>query len=269
MKIGVCTGLKNISAAAEAGFDYIEPSLTSLEKMTDAEFAYAASLPRPIPVLRANGLLPGELKVTGPSVDFGAIRAYLDLAFARASKLGIGIAVFGSGKARAVPEDFPFSEAWLQLSSFLSVAAEYGEKYSVSVAIEPLRRQECNILNLVSEAVALAAFTGKERIGVGKTALKRTSLYASGASPVNLLQARFYHEDCLVYDLEDSVPLAEKDAARLLAEQTMSCIFRVICFWFMPSHTEVPAILRAWIERLAVGSTPQASKEAKLFPRSS
>lgn len=49
-----------------------------------------------------------------------------------------------------------------------------------------------------------------------KIALKRTSLYASGASPVNLLQARFYNEDCLVYDLEDSVPLAEKDSARLL-----------------------------------------------------
>ena len=51
---------------------------------------------------------------------------------------------------------------------------------------------------------------------MGKDALKRTSLYASGASPVNLLQARFYNEDCLVYDLEDSVPLAEKDAARHL-----------------------------------------------------
>ena len=51
---------------------------------------------------------------------------------------------------------------------------------------------------------------------MGKVHLKRTSLYASGASPVNLLQARFYHEDCLVYDLEDSVPLTEKDTARLL-----------------------------------------------------
>ena len=51
---------------------------------------------------------------------------------------------------------------------------------------------------------------------MGKIALKRTSLYASGASPVNLLQARFYNEDCLVYDLEDSVPAQEKDAARLL-----------------------------------------------------
>ena len=36
--------------------------------------------------------------------------------------------------------------------------------------------------------------------------LKRTSLYASGASPVNMIQAIFYNEDMLIYDLEDSVP---------------------------------------------------------------
>lgn len=46
--------------------------------------------------------------------------------------------------------------------------------------------------------------------------LKRTSLYASASSPVNMIQAGFYEEDCLVYDLEDSVSLAEKDAARFL-----------------------------------------------------
>ena len=46
--------------------------------------------------------------------------------------------------------------------------------------------------------------------------LKRTSLYASGASPVNMIQAIFYNEDMLIYDLEDSVPAAEKDAARFL-----------------------------------------------------
>ncbi len=46
--------------------------------------------------------------------------------------------------------------------------------------------------------------------------LKRTSLYASGASPVNMIQAVFYNEDMLIYDLEDSVPAAEKDAARFL-----------------------------------------------------
>lgn len=49
-----------------------------------------------------------------------------------------------------------------------------------------------------------------------ENSLKRTSLYASGGSPVNMIQAGFYEEDCLVYDLEDSVSAAEKDSARFL-----------------------------------------------------
>ncbi|SCZ78679.1 HpcH/HpaI aldolase/citrate lyase family protein [Acidaminobacter hydrogenoformans] len=51
--------------------------------------------------------------------------------------------------------------------------------------------------------------------------LKRTSLYVSGSSPANMNQAIFYNEDCIVYDLEDSVPLTEKDAARLLVYNTV------------------------------------------------
>lgn len=49
-----------------------------------------------------------------------------------------------------------------------------------------------------------------------KSELMRTSLYAGGTSPVKMIQAGFYNEDCLVYDLEDSVSAGEKDAARLL-----------------------------------------------------
>ena len=51
--------------------------------------------------------------------------------------------------------------------------------------------------------------------------LKRTGLYASGSTPVNMIQAVFYNEDMLIYDLEDSVPAAEKDAARLLVYQML------------------------------------------------
>ena len=46
--------------------------------------------------------------------------------------------------------------------------------------------------------------------------LMRTSMYGGGTSPVKMIQAGFYNEDCLVYDLEDSVSAGEKDAARLL-----------------------------------------------------
>ena len=36
-----------------------------------------------------------------------------------------------------------------------------------------------------------------------------------------MIQAVFYNEDMLVYDLEDSVPASEKDAARILVYQMM------------------------------------------------
>lgn len=51
---------------------------------------------------------------------------------------------------------------------------------------------------------------------MAKQELMRTSLYAGGTSPVKMIQAGFYNEDCLVYDLEDSVSAGEKDAARFL-----------------------------------------------------
>lgn len=46
--------------------------------------------------------------------------------------------------------------------------------------------------------------------------LMRTSIYTGGTSPVRMIQAGFYNEDCIVYDLEDSVSPAEKDSARFL-----------------------------------------------------
>lgn len=51
--------------------------------------------------------------------------------------------------------------------------------------------------------------------------LKRTSLYASGSSAGKVLEARFYNQDCIVYDLEDSVSTMEKDAARFLIYHTV------------------------------------------------
>ncbi|MEA5137232.1 MAG: aldolase/citrate lyase family protein [Candidatus Fimivivens sp.] len=46
--------------------------------------------------------------------------------------------------------------------------------------------------------------------------LRRSVLYASASNPANMAQAPLYRADCLVYDLEDSVSVSEKDAARFL-----------------------------------------------------
>lgn len=51
--------------------------------------------------------------------------------------------------------------------------------------------------------------------------LRRSILYASASSPSNMALAPFYQADGVVYDLEDSVSIAEKDAARFLVFHTL------------------------------------------------
>lgn len=53
------------------------------------------------------------------------------------------------------------------------------------------------------------------------TKLRRTSLYVGGTSPGKMLEAQFYHQDCIVYDLEDSVSTNAKDAARFLVYEAV------------------------------------------------
>lgn len=168
MKLGICTGFDNLKQAAAIGFDYVECNLSSLAAMPEEEFQKLADgkADFPIPVTKSNVFLPGNLKVTGPDYNEQALREYLDRALFRAHTLGIEICVFGSGGARRVPEDWPHYKAWQQIGDFLKLVEEYAAKYDIQVAIEPLRRTECNILNFVSEALAVSALTELPHIGV-------------------------------------------------------------------------------------------------------
>lgn len=56
---------------------------------------------------------------------------------------------------------------------------------------------------------------------MGNNNLRRTSLYVGGTSPGKMLEAQFYHQDCIVYDLEDSVSANAKDAARFLVYEAV------------------------------------------------
>jgi len=178
MKLGLCTGPENTALAAELGFDYVECGLSALAAMPKE--AYQALLSQKdsfaVPVTHCNGFLPGHVKTTGPDVCEQQQREYLELAFSRASALGVTTVVYGSGASRGVPEGWSHAEAWKQILAFLKLAAQYGEQYGITIAIEPLRRRECNIVNLVSEATLLAAAVDHPRVGVlGDTFHMRSS----------------------------------------------------------------------------------------------
>ena len=194
MKLGLCTGPENIALAAELGFDYVEIGLSALAAMEEAD--YQALVKKKdsfaIPVLCCNGAIPGDVKTTGPDACEEKQRAYLEKAFSRASSLGVKTVVYGSGASRGVPEGWKFFDAWQQIIAFLKLAAEYCEKYDIRIAIEPLRRKECNIVNLVSEGLLLSAAVDHPRIGV----LGDTFHMLSSAEPYQALANagdRLYH----------------------------------------------------------------------------
>lgn len=159
MQFGVCGGPDLARVAKSAGYDYFEWSVGGLlhpredeEVFLQAlEQAQAAGLPCPI----VNVFIPPDLKITGPGVDQATLENYVNTAMRRASRSGVEAIVFGSGGARHIPDGFDRQQAWQQLVDFGHMAARLGERYSVTVVVEPLNITETNVLNTIDEGAAL------------------------------------------------------------------------------------------------------------------
>jgi D-psicose/D-tagatose/L-ribulose 3-epimerase len=94
------------------------------------------------------------MKVVGPSVDQAANLAYAKKAFERMEKFGVQIIVFGSGGARKVPDGFSKEEAFNQLVAFAKQIAPEAQAHGITLAVEPLKSQETNIINTAAEGLA-------------------------------------------------------------------------------------------------------------------
>lgn len=164
IKLGICTSIENAASLAAAGFDYVELSLTNVAAMPEEDFQ--SLLKAKLPCQALNCMVPADLPVTGPHVDRQALSAYLEAAYARAQALGAQTVVFGSGGARQVPKGFAYKQAWQQLRGFLEMVGSSAARHRLTIAVEPLRRQECNLLNTVAEAVCLTSLAGLPGIGV-------------------------------------------------------------------------------------------------------
>src|SRR5262245_9886880 len=80
VKVGYCTGVKNLDAAKAAGFDYVELGSTEVAALSDADYdAMVAHLKQiGLATPAANLFLPGTLKVTGPQIDQAAQMAHVN-----------------------------------------------------------------------------------------------------------------------------------------------------------------------------------------------
>ena len=161
IKLGICTSIDNAALMKEIGYDYIELGLSGIAEMDEAEYRelLAKVKASPLPVEAANSMVPARFKLCSAEGTGEEISAYLDKAFARAEELGIEMVVFGSGGARRMPDEMSESEGYKLLSQFLRLAARKAERHFITIAVEPLRAEECNIINFVTDAQRLASMT--------------------------------------------------------------------------------------------------------------
>jgi D-psicose/D-tagatose/L-ribulose 3-epimerase len=162
-QVGYCIGLSGLEAAKAAGFDYVELGTTEIAALSDADFEAAVARAKAIgiPTPNANLFLPGTLTLTGPQpATVDDQMAYVRKALDRLQRFGVTILCFGSGGARRVPDGFPRDQAFAQLVAFGKRIAPEAQARGITVVIEPLRRQETNIINTAAEGLELVNAVG-------------------------------------------------------------------------------------------------------------
>lgn len=156
IELGVCGSADNFSKAHEYGFDYYEPGAAAIAAMNDAAFASFRErvLASPLRCRSFNSLIR-TMVVVGANVNLDAVSTYLDSTLDRCRQLGAQVVVWGSAGSRNVPEGFSRDQAWAQIKTFLARAGEIARARGVVIGIEPLRKQESNIINTGAEALRL------------------------------------------------------------------------------------------------------------------
>jgi D-psicose/D-tagatose/L-ribulose 3-epimerase len=157
MRVGCCIGgLDQLAVLERSTAQFCELPVARALMGADGGFEQlAAGLAKgALPALACNVFLPQNLKVVGPDVDTPALRRYVATALERMGRLGVRVLVVGSGGARAVPEGFDRERALEQFEVLLRGVAAEAAEHGVTVALEPLRPQETNLLNTVSESAA-------------------------------------------------------------------------------------------------------------------
>jgi D-psicose/D-tagatose/L-ribulose 3-epimerase len=157
VQIGYCGGISDIDAVRAAGFDYIELRTAEIANLSDADYDHLVERMKTagFPVPTTYQFILGKMKITGPDINKDEELAYFRKALDRVAKLGTRTVVVGSGTARQYPEGLSKEEAFRQLVDFFKRLASEARARQIVIAIEPLRREESNIINSMGEGLQL------------------------------------------------------------------------------------------------------------------
>ena len=197
MKFGCClnmvsgkpdgTGMEHLEELASAGFDYVELPLAQMCALDEKAFENLKTRVQNsgVPCEVCNNFFPADMRLTGARTEEKAILEYAQEALARAESLGAEMVVFGSGPAKNVPEGFLVSEGYRQTACLLKKIAPIAKRHHITIVIEPLRKEECNLINSFEEGSRLARDVSEPNV---KVLVDFYHMSAEKEPPSNLLR---------------------------------------------------------------------------------
>lgn len=152
------TGIERVKVLAQYGYDYAELPLAEMMALSEAEYADLKQtlLDSGIKCEVCNNFFPGTIRLTGPGMNLDTVTEYYTAALSRAADIGAKTVVFGSGGAKRVPEGFSMDEAWEQVLLITKSLAPVAQEHGITIAIEPIRSKECNLIKTFAEGVRMA-----------------------------------------------------------------------------------------------------------------
>ncbi len=170
MKFACCINLgavDKLEILKKHGYTAYETGFSALTNAEDEKILAFAEKTKELgmPCVSHNGMFPADIKLLAGQSEYGKINEYLDKTFEKAKPLGSPIVVLGSGGARKIPEDMSIELATERFTALLSdVIAPQAKKWGVTIAIEELRREECNFINNCREAMEIIRAVNKPEI---------------------------------------------------------------------------------------------------------
>lgn len=203
---------ERIEKIKSLGYDYVEMPLNLVTTLGGDELEQLRSM------LSDNDIVPEcfcgffktDTPIVGENVDFDYIAEYSKSALEKAESLGGKVAVIGSGKSRRVPEGFERARAEEQLIRVLDTCGDIAKKHGIKIVLEPLNRNETDLINTVEQCKQLITRCSSDNVGA---LVDFFHIFMSGESldAVSDRKNPVWHAHIARADIDRAAPLLGRD----------------------------------------------------------
>lgn len=157
MRFGFCSDITNAPVLKKIGYDYIEYSVKNMVQLPEETFREHVAMLKDLNFFAetfncfySDQIVVGE-DITPPDI----LREYTVSAMDRVARLGGKVVVYGSSRARNIPEGFSKERAYEQFCQVARMTGEAAAPYGITVVLEPLNIKETNFFHLVEEGIQI------------------------------------------------------------------------------------------------------------------